>query len=266
MHSTNYLVDGQLTLTSLYSHGNGAVTHRPGGLRLLCRMALHRLLALAAATCVLAALTSCNRAYVSDDATSVQRLAVLPYEVTYTGRIPPRQTAADLEARAAEESLAYQRDLIDQIGRRLTRGTRRRSLTVGLQAATETLARLRAAGVEPRRAYLLPADSLTRVLGVDAVAVASVSQQRVLTEAESTLATAASVLLGGTGAGATVAGFNRTFHVDLSMSIVDAAGTLVYNDESRVEIAAGQTLPEAIARVNRRVVDDLPYYRKRKRG
>ena len=224
------------------------------------------LAALVAALYGCAALTSCHRAYVADDAAAVERLAVLPYRVNYTGRVPPRQTEADLAARAAEESLAYQRDLLDQIGRRLTRGTRRRQLTVQLQAASETLARLRAAGVEPRGAYLLPADSLTRVLGVDAVAVASVSQQRVLTEAESTLATAASVLLGGTGAGATVARFNRTFHVDLSMSIVDAAGTLLYNDESRVEIAAGQTLPEAIARVNRRVVDDLPYYRKRGRS
>ena len=222
--------------------------------------------ALAAAFSLLIALTSCNRAYVSDDAAAVERLAVLPYQVTYTGRVPSHETAADLATRAAEESLAYQRDLLDQIGRRLTRGTRRRQVTVRLQAASETLARLRGAGIGPRGAYLLPADSLTRVLGVDAVAVASVSQQRVLTEAESTIATAASVLLSGTGAGATVARFNRTFHVDLSMSIVDAAGTLVYNDESRVEIAAGQTLPEAIERVNRRVVNDLPYYRKRGRG
>ena len=215
-------------------------------------------------------LSACaRRAYVNPEITvdpaAEQRLAVLPYQVTYAGRglkdVDP-EALADL---AADEAEAYQRDLIDQIGRRTTRGAADWELTVTLQSATETNARLRAAGVDPTRATLLPTDSLLAILEVDAIASASVTQTRLLTELESTAAQVASVLLQSTRVANANGAFNRTYHVDLSFSIAERGGVLVYNDESRTEIAAGRTLPEAISTVNRRVIVELPYVRRASR-
>ena len=211
---------------------------------------------------LLATSAACNRrAYVTDDfperTAHHVSIAVLPYEVTYTGRQPRGVTEADVEAQERWEALAYQQDLVDQIGRRA--GRHRRALTVDLQATSETAARLERAGIEPTEAHRVPTERLCAVLGVEAVAVARVRQHRVLTELESTIASVASIVLQSARVSQANGALNRTFHVDLSLSVVDAAGAVLFNDNSRTEIAAGRTLEEAITRVNRDVVRRLPY-------
>ena len=168
-------------------------------------------------------LSSCGRrAYVVRDFDEIaephNRIAILPFEVVYTGRPDPKLSPADIEATREREAIAFQQNLIDLIGQRETRRTR---LNIDLLGADETLARLDAANIGILDAQRRPAHELTEVLGVDAIVLTRINKHRSLTPLESAAVGVLVATLPPSPLSVAAASMNRTYRVSVSVSAVD---------------------------------------------
>lgn len=208
---------------------------------------------------------SCNRrAYVADnfEGRTVDHvaIAVIPYEVLNTGRRTKEMTDEFMAEQQAWESEAFQQDLVDRI---MQRATRNRRLVVDMQATSETNARLEEAGISLPFAHELTAEELTGILGVDAVVVAYVQKNKVLTPLESAAATILTTVLNTPATQVANSSLNRTYEIDMRVTVLDRMGTTLYNDAARIEIDFSSTADEAISIVNRRLIRRFPYIEKR---
>jgi hypothetical protein len=184
-------------------------------------------------------------------------IAVLPFDIVYTGRRTKQMTDEYLEERRTWEAVAFQTDLVDQITRRATRNRR---LRVDLQSPSETNALLIEAGINPEDAHNYSVTQLTELLGVDAVLSAFVQKNKILTPIESAAADVAlTVLTLATGIGGGLGGMNRTYDIDLSITAMDQLGTTLYRDAAQISIDYSNTTEQAISQINRRLMRQLPY-------
>ncbi|MFK8055229.1 MAG: hypothetical protein AB8F78_03825 [Saprospiraceae bacterium] len=202
---------------------------------------------------------SCNRrAYVADNfeerTADHLSIAVIPFDVLNTGRRTKRMTEEFMEQQRAWEAEAFQQDLVDRIMRRATRNRR---LVVDMQATTQTNILLADAGISLVDAHDYTAAELTKILGVDAVVMASVQKNKVLTDVESAAVSVLTAVLN-----APDAGLNRTYEIDMRVTVLDKMGATLYNDASRIEIDFISTPDEAISRVNNRLIRKFPYIEK----
>ena len=209
--------------------------------------------------------TSCHRrAYVADNfeerTVDHVSIAVIPYDVLNTGRRTQKMTDAYMEEQRAWEAEAFQQDLVDRI---MHRATRNRKLVVDMQATNETNSLLEEAGIELVDAHSLSALELTELLGVDAVVMAYVEKNKVLTEVESAAASVLATVLGGTTANATESALNRTYEIDMRVTVLDKLGATLYNDAASFNIDFGTTADDAISTVNRRLIRRFPYIEKK---
>jgi hypothetical protein len=113
-----------------------------------------------------------------------QTVAVLPFTVVLTGRVPARLTADQILAIEEAESLAFQTALYHSLLNRSS-AHRKRPIFVGLQPVGETNRMLQEAGVGVRESWTLPSEELAAMLGVDAVLRTTVQKTRYLSDLES---------------------------------------------------------------------------------
>ncbi len=114
-------------------------------------------------------------------ARSHQSVAVLPVEMVFTGRAPKRLTAEDIMLIEEGESLAFQATLYNYL---LDRSSlqRQRPIWVSIQPIERTNDLLNAQGLAIRDTWLLPAEELAEILGVDAVVRTRVRKTRYLSD------------------------------------------------------------------------------------
>lgn len=108
-------------------------------------------------------------------------LAVLPFEMVFTGKAPKNWTVADIERVEEAESLAFQRAFYDRLLHRAS-AHRARRIAVAIQPAETTNRLLADAGIGIRDSWALEPEELARVLGVDAVVRTSVVKTRYLSD------------------------------------------------------------------------------------
>jgi len=200
--------------------------------------------------------TSCSRrAYVADNfeekTADHLSIAVVPFDVLNTGRRTRRMTEAYMAEQRAWEAEAFQQDLVNRIMRRASRNRR---LVVDMQATSQTNSLLEKAGISLVEAHSYTAEELTDILGVDAIVVAHVQKNKVLTAGES-----AAVAIATSVFNVPDAGLNRTYEIDLRVTVLDKMGTTLYNDASFINIDFSSTADQAISQVNRRLIRKFPY-------
>ena len=110
-----------------------------------------------------------------------QSVAVLPVEMVFTGKAPRRLTAEDIMLIEEGESLAFQASLYNYL---LDRSSlhRRRPIWISIQPIDRTNQLLAEEGLAIRDTWVLPAEELTEVLGVDAVVRTRVRKTRYLSD------------------------------------------------------------------------------------
>lgn len=132
--------------------------------------------------------TSCNRAYLVNDfeATTFKHkeIAVLPFEVIFTGKKPERLSFDELEAILEVESEIFQNNYYNQILRSSTRNSRQ-ALGVNVQAHSTTAGILEENGITARNSWKMKPAELAEILGVDAVVRGRVEQNRLMSDAAS---------------------------------------------------------------------------------
>lgn len=109
-------------------------------------------------------------------------IAILPYDVVNTGRIPNGLSDEDIESIETAESKAFQVSLHNQIVRRLEK---RDNYSIQIQHHSETNSLLKKGGYDLRFASTIPAADLADLLGVDVVIKSTIHKTQYLTDLES---------------------------------------------------------------------------------
>lgn len=108
-------------------------------------------------------------------------IAVLPFEMVFTGKAPRGLTAEQILAIEEAESVAFQRALYHRLLRRSS-ADRRRPILVRIQPAEQTGRLLAEHSIPIRESWAMTPDALADLLGVDAVVRTTVYKTRYLSD------------------------------------------------------------------------------------
>lgn len=110
-----------------------------------------------------------------------ETIAVLPFEMIFTGKISADLRPEEILAIETGESLAFQHTLYDQLLDRSS-ATRKRPILVRLQPVETTNRLLDESGIALRQVWEMPAETLAATLGVEAVLKTRVEKTRYMSE------------------------------------------------------------------------------------
>ncbi|MEM1319355.1 MAG: hypothetical protein AAGG75_03815 [Bacteroidota bacterium] len=208
-------------------------------------------------------LSSCSRnfytkANFSPSKTGPMTIAVLPYKIVTTGRIPRNVTPEDLQAIEEAESQAFQISMYNQVLRRMNRSRKKPAITV--QHFNETNNMLTEAGVRLSESWKKSPKELTKLLGVDAVLFSVVHKNQYLTNLESYgLHLAASLITVFANRVPWYLPNNRTSDVRISSSIIDGKdGTTIWAVARNCPTYWNRNTYDAIEKINFRVTKRIP--------
>jgi hypothetical protein len=186
-------------------------------------------------------------------------VAVLPYQIMITGRLPKDMTPEIKEKIEAAESVGFQRNFYNQIH---TVGTRRHPLSVVVQPVERTNQLLQEQGISPTASWDRDPQELAKILGVDAVIRNKAIKTRYLSDLESLgIQVGASILSGVLGVPGVFPA--RTNDVEVTSNIIAAStGENLFSGRDEVRVDWSRPANEAIEQINRRIVRRFPYVKK----
>lgn len=208
------------------------------------------------------AAVSCNRFYKTSDFSEKTRshktIAILPFEIVITGRLPKDLTEEQRLKIEEAESVAFQRNFYEKVHIVGTRGGK--ELTVSVQPIDKTNKLLADNGISIRQSWSEDPQKLAALLGVDAVVDNRAVKQRFLSDLESIgvqIGTSVlSAIFGGTGLGWA----GRTNEVEVSSLIIDGKnGGVLFSGRDEITVDWSRPANEAIEQINRRVCRRFPY-------
>lgn len=112
-----------------------------------------------------------------------KKIAVIPFQMEYTGRMPAKVTEAQLKEIQEAEAKAFQQSLFNQIVNR--GGGGKKDVYINVQRVDETNRRLTDSGIALIDAYKVRPETLAQILEVDAVVKTRVVKNRYLSDLES---------------------------------------------------------------------------------
>lgn len=110
-------------------------------------------------------------------------IAVLPFEMVYTGKMPENMTAADIEKIRYAEAMAFQKSLYDNILRQSGGG--KKDVKIEIQPIEKTTKMLQDSGLNYLALSTTMPEVLCKKLGVDAVVYSKIEKERFLSDLES---------------------------------------------------------------------------------
>lgn len=106
------------------------------------------------------------------------RIAVLPFDILFTGRMPEQLTEEDILLIEEAESRAFQISFYNELLRSTQRG--KRSLRIDVQHHQATLKILEEKGISIRESWSMRPEVLADILEVDAVVRANIEKNRLM--------------------------------------------------------------------------------------
>jgi hypothetical protein len=107
-------------------------------------------------------------------------VAILPFEMIFTGVKPEKLTDADLQKIAESESKAFMISFYDEVLRSTRSG--RKPIRVDLQHYDKTISILQAHNIDIRSSWNEDPGKLAEMLGVDAVVKARIEKRRLMSD------------------------------------------------------------------------------------
>ena len=214
-----------------------------------------------AALALLLTAPACNRFHKASDFSvqtrGHQRIAILPFEVVTTGRMPKDMTPAKLSEIQAMESVIFQQIFFNKVHTVGQRNQRR--LTVKIQPIEQTNSILKENGIGIVDSWTADPQKLADILGVDAVVRCNASKHRFMSDGTSfglEVGSAAPQIL----TGVPIVGFWRTNDVRMTTQIYDKAdGDVLFSGRDNVSVDWARTANDAIEQITRRTVRRFPY-------
>ena len=205
----------------------------------------------------------------ADEALDHQSVAVLPVAMVFTGKAPKGVTAEDILLIEEGESLAFQASLYNYLLDRSS-SHRRRPIWVSIQPIERTNQLLSEAGFTVRDTWVLPADELAGMLGVDAVVRTRVRKTRYLSDLASFgIAVGVNVALEVLDDDHTwlIPWGPRTYDIYAEGALLAAdQGTLLWKVAVNRETDWGQPANDVVRGITRKLAKKFPYRAKAAAG
>ncbi len=208
---------------------------------------------------------SCNRFYKNPyfeaKTTGHQTVAVLPYQIVITGRMPKDLTPEVKRKIEEAESVAFQRSYYSQIHLVGARG--KRDLTVTVQPVEKTNQILAENGISIVDSWEKDPQALAQMLGVDAVIRSKAIKQRYLSDLESIGVQVGTSILNIALGTPFWFGGGRTADVEVMSNIIAASdGDNLFSGRDEVSVDWSRPANEAVEQINRRIARRFPYVTK----
>lgn len=109
-----------------------------------------------------------------------KKIAILPFDMVYTGRIPERLQPADVEEIRYAEAKAFQKGLYNAIGKE--REAEKNNIKIEIQSPDKTNQLLQDSGLKYLELSTASPHEICRKLGVDAVVYTKIEKERLLSD------------------------------------------------------------------------------------
>lgn len=211
-------------------------------------------------------MASCSpKRYITQDyhkyARSHKKIAVLPYENYYTGRIPKDLTEEDIIELQEDESKLFQRSLYFQLLEE-SRDIKKGDIYVSIQNVDDTNSILADAGLSIEDSWKERPSKLAQILGVDAVVKIDMHKNFWLSNGESAAVNIATTIAGAIIPGIDNTRLGRTSEIYINANLIDAdAGVSLWAWNRKIDTDWQCETDEAISRVNHQISKRFPYRR-----
>lgn len=188
-------------------------------------------------------------------------VAILPFEMWFTGKIPKDLTEEDILKIEEAESLAFQMSMYREILNSTKNG--RKPIRIDLQDYKKTLNILSDNGIGIRTSWSLTPRELADLLGVDAVLSARIEKMRIMSDLASFGAEVGLFILNEItdyGLWPFIPGVVTSKQIDAGYSLHDkAGGDVLWSISFEVDTNWSSSADEIIRSVTRKAAKKFPY-------
>lgn len=194
-------------------------------------------------------------------------IAVVPPESKYTGRVPDKMTTAEVEKLESAESLAFQKDIYDEIIR--GSGTGKKDIKIDLQALNKTNQLLESNGISVRDSWKKSPEELCKLLGVDAVVRGYIHKDRFMSDFASYGISVAEDILdilrdkiptGDIPLPTDGMNLSRTYRVKASAQVLEGtSGLVLWGMDRQYDAEWDQPVDEVVKGMSRQFAKRFPY-------
>ncbi len=216
---------------------------------------------------IIGLLSSCAPDFIADNfdkkTLKHSEVAILPFEMVYTGKMPRKLTEEDIAKLSELESEAFMISFYNQVHRTTRR--KRRKLKIRLQPHNRTIEKLLANDISIQDSWKMDSEELAKVLEVDAVVRGRIEKNQIMSDYASLGVDVGVSILEeiffpnrniGIGGGRTLA---RNKEVRASYSLIDYDGELLWANSSYSDSDWTRQSDEMVDQLNLRSARRFPY-------
>lgn len=192
-----------------------------------------------------------NESYIASNNLQGKKVAILPAEVEFTGRLPKGLTIDKKKLIEEKEGTEIQNLVYREYLYRSKRA-RKKQLPVELMSMEMVNSKLKQKGITTRDSWGIAPDSLAKLTGADLVVRLHVKKDRIMSDAASLGVGVATSILGGIlnkdGSGAVVGTSGRTYNISFDATLMDGKTGEVVSKVSKEGSASWSNSPESVIR------------------
>ncbi len=216
------------------------------------------------------ALSSCRPSYFTapdfqSKTAEHKTVAVLPFEMVFTGKLPKKMDEASKMQQEEIESQAFQLSLQNQLLRKANR--KRKHIPIEFQSAMKTNSILKENGISIRESWTADPQKLATILGVDAVVRARVEKTRFMSDLASFGIDLGTQILFDLGApnGIVIPGnVNKTNDIKAEAVVINKTdGGILWKDYYKRESDWNTKSNDVVEHLNRKFSRKFPYRKNR---
>lgn len=194
-----------------------------------------------------------NEAYIRTTNLTGKKVAILPVDVEFTGKLPKGYTSDKKKLTEESESSEIQNLIYREYLYRAKRG-RKKQKQVELINIDHVNSRLRDNGISVRESWAMHPDSLAKLVGADLVMRVRVKKDRIMSDAASLgIGVATTVLdniLSKDINTSSVGGLGKTYNIFFDATLTDASTGTVISKVSKDGDASWKESPESVIRTS----------------
>jgi len=192
-----------------------------------------------------------NETYIASSHLQGKKVAVLPAEVEFTGRLPKGLTIEKKLLIEEKEGTEIQ-NLVHREYLFRSKKARKKQLPVELMSLEMVNAKLSQIGITTRESWALAPDSLAKLTGADLVVRVRVKKDRIMSDAASLGVGVATSVLGSIlnkdGSGAVLGTSGKTYNISFDATLMDGKTGEIVSKISKEGSASWNNSPESVIR------------------
>lgn len=196
-----------------------------------------------------------------------KQIAILPFEIVYTGKTPKKMEATDIEKVRYAEALAFQKSMYNNILSQSGQG--KKEIKIEVQQIEKTNKLLKDGSIQYLALKTITSEKLCKILGVDAVVFTRVEKERFLSDLKPFGVSITQDVLDKLHWGKTDLNNNlpqipgnavRTYSIKTHCELKSGAnGELLWKNTMDIDTEWKSTANEVIPQLTRRYSKNFPY-------